>query len=538
MKIRGDILRTYQTLHTWTGITAGLLLFIGFFAGALTMFQSEIRQWATPPAHHLAQIKLEQFDSLIKQTLAQSPQAHQEFTINLTDQQSPITWFEQGKSRGLRLDDQLRQGTLDQQGNLVSELSAVNELTSLIDFLHRTAGIIGEIGHDHAGIYILGIAGIAYFLALVSGVIFLLPTLTKTFFALRDKKGPGRFWLDSHNLVGLTSLPYHVVISFTVVVFAFHDFLYGGLSVVYGEQPMFERHQAAVVYQLSELPPVAQQIQKALDFAPGFTVTSVHFTNIDTRQAMASFNMLNDQAMMRGPSTDSLWMDPFTLEIINSSYPQGDEGIWGRMVNTIFAIHFGSYGGDLGRWLYFIMGLGGAFLFYSGNLLWLEKRRKKQTTEQAKSTKIMAALTVGVCLGSMAGLAVCIMATKWLNLWSVNVNNYYMGLYYLTFFAVIAYAFTRGAAVAAIHCLQLLALSCLLIPTTSLIAMLWPDLGLWPWHNTAAMSVELVAGLFAIAFYMLARRTKLRATTGPANSLWHIPAARNDEITAQAALST
>ncbi|XQF91454.1 PepSY domain-containing protein (plasmid) [Pseudoalteromonas espejiana] len=36
----------------------------------------------------------------------------------------------------------------------------------------------------------------------MSGVIILLPTLVKTFFAIRKRKGPSRFWLDSHNLVG------------------------------------------------------------------------------------------------------------------------------------------------------------------------------------------------------------------------------------------------------------------------------------------------------------------------------------------------
>ena len=65
MKIRSDILRTYQSIHTWTGITTGLVLFIAFFAGSLTMFKPQIEQWATPPSQQLAPISSAQLDNLI-----------------------------------------------------------------------------------------------------------------------------------------------------------------------------------------------------------------------------------------------------------------------------------------------------------------------------------------------------------------------------------------------------------------------------------------------------------------------------------------
>lgn len=48
-------------------------------------------------------------------------------------------------------------------------------------------------------------------------------------------KGTNRFWLDSHNVVGIISLPFHLIIALTVVVFAFHDVFYDGLSLVYGD---------------------------------------------------------------------------------------------------------------------------------------------------------------------------------------------------------------------------------------------------------------------------------------------------------------
>ena len=54
-----------------------------------------------------------------------------------------------------------------------------------------------------------------------------------------------------------------------------------------------------------------------------------------------------------------------------------------------------------------ILGLGGAFLFYSGNLLWIESRLKRQKNlesalpQQRNDAKAIANLTVGACLGGI-----------------------------------------------------------------------------------------------------------------------------------------
>lgn len=62
-----------------------------------------------------------------------------------------------------------------------------------------------------------------YTLALPSGVIVLLPTLAKKFFALRVGKNLKRMWLDARNVVGILSLPFPLVTVQSAVVFAYHD---------------------------------------------------------------------------------------------------------------------------------------------------------------------------------------------------------------------------------------------------------------------------------------------------------------------------
>ncbi len=528
MRIRADILRTYQSIHTWTGITTGLLLFIAFFAGALTMFKPQIEQWATPPTQTLQQVPITQLDKLIQAAINNSEKAKDGFIISFNDDDSPIKWYEKGGGRGLRLDDHLRHASFNENGEWFSQASSTNELGTLVDQLHRTAGIIGNIGHEDLGVLILGLAAALYFLALISGVIVLLPTLVKNLFALRQHKGVNRFWLDSHNLVGVVSLPFHLIIAWTVVVFAFHDMFYGGLSILYGDKPLFEpRERSTIEYSVSQLHSIDSYIAEVTPLAEGYQIASMEFSQLNSTSPSLAVELQASGKIMRGGYSDFIYMHPYTLAVQYNTISQIEEGLYGPVVNSLFALHFGNYAGSFGRWLYFALGLLGAFLFYSGNLLWLEKRRQKQAA-QRKATKIMASLTIGVCLGSMLGVAVSMLATKWLYLLSEQINSYYLSCYYIAFFAALAYSFARGAAVAAISLLRLLAICCLLIPVTSLIALLLPQLAIWTATDLASITIEAISLIFALLFFIAANKAHHRAYFGEADSIWAVAHQQSD----------
>lgn len=526
MKLRSDVLRLYQSIHTWTGIVAGIVLFIGFYAGSLTMFKGAIEAWSMPPSLTLAQVPTEKLDELVVKALAHDDKAKTGFRLSLADEhQSPMTWYQQGSERELSMSHRIWHASLDDQGQLVTQLSTPSELAELIDQLHRTAGIAGEVGHDQAGVYVLGIAAFLYFVALVSGVIFLLPSLTKSFFALRKDKGESRFWLDAHNLVGITSLPFHLVISLTVIVFAFHDQLYDGLKlVVYGDKPLFAQPAPnRTPYALTDLPRVETVLAQVKTLAPDYQVHEMTYMNLDNPRATLRLGLYNPNGFMRGPVTDYLYMHPYTLAVTNSTLGTSETGLWSRTVAVFFGLHFGSYGGDLGRWVYFFLGLSGAFLFYSGNLLWLEKRRQKQADEQSRASRLMASATVGICLGSVAALAVSMLLGKWLYSHFDNINYVYLWLYYAVFSLLVFYAFWRGAARAALLMLPLCAGVTLAMPITSILAFIAPQLGLWSPYTGATLGVDLVALGFSAMFYSGYRLTRQRVFYGPQDSVWAMP---------------
>lgn len=512
MKVRADILRRYQSVHTWTGILTSLVLFIGFYAGSLTMFKAELSEWAMPAQTQLAQVTQDKLEPLVHHAWQQFPESRSGFVLSFDEHASPLRWYEKGGGRGLRLDDQLRFATLNESCVLVTQAAQQNELGNLIDHLHRTAGIPGELGHEEIGVLVMGVASVLYFLALVSGVVFLLPTLVKSFFALRANKGASRLWLDVHNLIGMLSLPFHIIIAWTVVVFAFHDVFYDGLSQFYGDTPMFERSaRSTEVYELASLPPMQHFIDNAAQLAPGYHLREIHFAGLDTANPTAEYRVVKDLQMMRGGDYDVIYTHAFTDAVSYSSVDSDADKPYGPVVKAVFSLHFGNFADIAGKWLYFIMGGLGAVLFYTGNLLWLDKRVRKHKGI-TPSTSIMARLTLGVCLGSMLAVAVSMVMNGIYTALQWPVNYALLTTYYAVFAMALMYAFMQRIPRAAIHLQVALAVVCTAIAL----------IGLLHWQDDWAIAVT--STVLAIMFARMAQKTRQRGMSGEHSALWSLSA--------------
>jgi hypothetical protein len=523
--MRTDILKTYKTLHTWTGLICGIALFICFFAGALTMFEEQLDRWATPPQQKLPWIEREKLPQLIERLQQEQPQIYKGFTVHVSERENtlaPISWTDRGESQNTYW-----YASLDADDNLLVAQREPSQMADLIDHLHQTAGIPGK-GHHYYGVYVMGAIAILYALALFSGVILLLPTLAKDFFAVRKGKNLKRFWLDTHNVIGITSLPFHIVITLTVIVFAFHDQFYDALQeAVYGDRPIFERSppsplnpdQARKLWMPDEL------LARTYELSPAFTPREIHYSRLNNAGASARIAGENDAHMLRGANRGFVTFDAYTGDATSLEYLPGYEDSWTDVLNAFFALHFGNYGGSWVRWIYFALGLSGAYLFYSGNLLWIESRRRKQRRDgavlaQPFNVQVMAALTVGSCWGCVAAVISSMVIGKWWGSFSVTPNGSYLWSYYLIFIAAVAWAFWAGAARALVHLLWLCAGACAALLVTGIIGALIPGKGLWLHTSGATLAVEATALIGGLAFALMAHRTRQRVQFGPHDSIW------------------
>lgn len=507
--MRADIIRVYKSVHTWTGIVCGFVLFIAFYAGAVTMFEEPLSRWATPRAPS-APSSLEHSTQLIADTLAARPDARKEFTLHLGDEghvPARISW-----TRG-RGDRQPWTADYTEAGELRVEQSQPSGLAQFIDQLHRSGGLPGN---EELTEFIMGLVSLAYAVALVSGVIIVLPSLVKDFFALRVGKNLKRMWLDAHNVIGIASLPFHIVIAVTAMIFGLHDQIYSsqGQLVYNGNMAQIMKASSpnnAVKPDPSPADMLSPQelLARVRDFAPEFEPTALRYRAPGTLGATVRVSGNDSRFMLR---EGFLLISPVSGKIVDTTYFPGQQNAWTAPVSAAFSLHMGTFGGAPVRWAYFALGLAGAVLFYTGNLLWIETRRKNQRGAepvlQKRAAYWLSAATVGVCVGSMAGISVIIAASKLLQ------GELHLPLYYTVFAACCGWAFWRGAAKAGAELLWFAAAATALIPA----ATLWQHWQGMAWQHV--YGIDIGAACCALVFARLARAAQRRQRSGVATSVW------------------
>lgn len=516
--MRADIVRTYKDVHSWVGIVSGLALFIAFYAGAITMFEGPLQRWASPPPELSAPPSLERTPQLIERVLAGHPEARKAYQVHMaTGPENParVSW-----STGTRRNPGVTYyASLDAAGALEVSTRGPSEVAQLIDVLHRRVGLPFR---DGISIPVMGAIALLYAVAIVSGVICLLPSLVKDLFALRFGGNLKRMWLDLHNVLGLFSLPFHVVMALTSVIFAFHDPFYDAQGAVQriGAPQVVVRGETHASSDAGEVLPPAELVRRIERQLPGFTLHSIRYEIHPGEGPHGRIQGSDPRYGLRGATYGVGEVDTVTGEIIQRDYLPGVQDGWFATVSSFFALHFGNYGGAPVRWSYFLLGLAGAFLFHSGNLLWIESRRRKErrsgAVEQTRATRLLGALTVGVPLGCIAGISVTIAAAKWLPQELADAASWHSRIYYSVFVFAVIWSLARGAGRAGAELLWMAAAATALIPLASLMAVA----GIGWSHGGSDRLVEGVAIVGAIGFALMARAAGRRATDGPRDSVW------------------
>lgn len=531
--IRAEIIKLYKTVHTWTGITCGFALFIAFYAGALTMFQEPIARWASPPAVGVAAVPLDDAPRLIELVAAAHPQAREEgIKLHLRgyeNEPARVTWEEDAPHQEGQPHEHVHWwATLAPDGTLLAKQEEPSELAEFIDAIHMRVGI-----PDPWGSYFMGVVSLLYGVALIAGVIVLLPSLVKDFFALRIGKNLKRMWLDAHNVVGITSLPFHLAMAITATALSLSGELWSMQEIViFGgkQETLMERdnepfERPEPTGQAAAMMPPSQLLQKLKAHAPDLEPRFMIFRDVGDKAASVRIPGA-ERGYVGDTHLGGVMMSAVTGDVLKDGSLPSRQDPDRRVAETFYGLHTGQYERPTMTWAYFFLGFSGAWLFYSGNLLWIETRRRKARqggeVEQSCSTRFLGSATVGVCLGCVAGLSLTIVAAKWLHGRVADLNHWHEVVYYVVFLGSVAWAFGWGAARSAVHLLWLSSAATMAIPLTTMLAALLPAPGMWAHGSFATIGVDVVAFIGALCFAWMAVATTRRIKTGPADSIWSI----------------
>ncbi len=522
--MKSATLRLYQTLHTWVGLMAGWALFIAFFAGAITVFHDELHAWQDPQRSRsaaAAPVDGAAVDRFVSALVRAHPAAAADVYVDLPTRHEPSLtayWQAQGAWR-TTTDAKLAAGRTAPED--IALAPTRGELANFINDLHYA------LGFPNVGIYFMGVVSVLYGLALVSGVLLHLPRLKKDLLAVRHGRNLKRFWMDVHNVLGLFSLPFHLIFAMTapllclgmVLAMVFNTLAFDSRLLEAVPRLTTAAGTVAAAGRPAPLLPATQVLAAARDATGAdFTPRSIHFQHIGDAHAVAE---------LRGRSSRAL--GDYGSLAIRAAAGQADSGrLLGNQTadardanhaiySVVYGLHFGTYGDVALRLAYFVMGIAGAFVFYSGNLLWIESRRKQRKPAQPRVHRLLAQATVGICIGCCAGVMATFPAAL---LWPERAVTL---TYYPVFTGALAWALLRPPARGAVELLCAAAGFALLAPITNAVVtgdhLLRTALnGQW---NIAGFDLGALA--LACGFIALARTTLRRARHGVPDSVWALP---------------
>jgi uncharacterized iron-regulated membrane protein len=520
MKFSSQTLRTFTTLHTWVGLVAGFALFVAFYAGALTLFHHDLPLWQTPHAVDTPAASLDDAQRLLDGVLARHPtaRAHVGMTFPGADHPQPIAYWQDAKGTWLYawLDHYDGSVTPPQTG-----------LAELVNELHYSLGL------PVAGTYLMGIVSLLYGVALLSGLVIHLPKLLGDLFALRPGRNLKQMWQDAHNVIGVLSLPFHLMFAVTGALLCLVFLQMAALNPLIFDGKLLQAVPAAMdtapVREPSGQPGAGTQLrmlharaievaraQGVADFEPAFLKLA------HAGDANATIEITGESGGTLGP-LGAVGLDAASGRLLSSQLP-GQRDANHATLSAAYALHFGEFGNGVVVWLYFLLGLGGAFLFYSGNLLWIESRRKRRQVEQGRAQINMARATVGVCIGLCVAVSASFVGAQILEQVAPQaVDHGIRWICFATWAACALWAALRRPDQAARELLWAAAVS------TALVAVAHGGLtGYWPWTSAARgywplFWVDAVALALAFGFATLARASLRRARHGDPNSVWSAP---------------
>ena len=522
--MKPNTLRVFNTLHTWVGLMAGWALFIAFFAGAITVFHHELHVWQNPArlaGHHAAEVQVDgpAVDAFVQKLITVHPDAANSVYVGLPSKEEPDfnAYWQDKAGEWHTMNGERLNGDKAAQ-NKTSLDHVTGELSAFLNALHYSLGL------GMNGMYFMGVISVLYGLALVSGVILHLPRLKKDLFSVRPGRNLKRFWMDTHNVLGLFSLPFHLIFAITgaffclslVMVMVFNMLTFDGklfevVPRVTGATPeVTASGRASPTMASAQLLAIARE-----HGGERFTPSAIRFQRYGDANAVAEVRGDSVRALGNGGAVGihAAANEPNAGQLI-ANQTAGARDTNHMVYSAMFALHYGTYGDLAVRFVYLLAGLAGAFLFYSGNLLWIETRRKSRQAEQPRVHKLLAQATVGVCIGTCIGVALCFPAAL---LWPERAVSY---VFWPVFALAVAWALVRPPIRAAVELLYVAALATLTVPVSNwvltgdhLVAAALN--GRWIIAGFDIGAIALAAGYVA-----LARATQRRAQNGPAESVW------------------
>ena len=368
---RDDItrLRRWALVHKWTSLACTAFLLLFCITGLPLIFTDELRELLSdePPFAELpAGTPNANLDRIVATAKEKRPDHHVWFVFVDDDEPKvlvgmlPSPTADPKTARRLRFDART--------GELMNEIEPTD--VRPLTFLDLMLRLHRDLFADLPGELFLGFMGLVFVVAVVSGGVLYAP------FARRQKFGELRgasrrlWWLDLHNMLGVVTIAWAVVVGATGVM--------NELS-----RPLFAVWQRTDVAEMLK-PYRGQSVPEAASFSSVQAAFDLAAKTLPDRRPIS---VVFPNARIGSPHHYLVWtkgnaaltarlFTPVLVDVVSGGLTSVVEMPWYlRTLQVSRPLHFGDYGGMPLKIIWALLDLVTIFVLGSGLYLWLSRRR-------------------------------------------------------------------------------------------------------------------------------------------------------------------
>ena len=403
---RAKSLEALSWLHTCLGLSLGAVLFAIFWMGTLSVFDREIDRWMMPSTRVSAPVQPFSADAVFRRNRAKAIGSPL-WVLTLPSDREPVARLQfapvGSRERAAKIERSHKGIPLPRERLAIF---LVDPATGAILPDPGTLGATGfffplhwhlMLGEGSIGQWIVGAAGLAMLVSIISGVMIHRKIFVQ-FFTLRTSKRGGRMLLDLHNAAGVMAMPFHAMITFSGLAIFYFFYFPAPLNLTHqgGERQLFIESRSGYsrprAGRPADMASLDRMIGDAKELWGSGQAARVTITFPGDANAYVQVTRTVNDLVPNNPQP--IYFDAATGSLIKFS------GI--RPVATaqryIAGLHFIAFNDWVLRWLYFMFGLIGCGMIATGALFWSRKRRKSHGPSAG------AALVKSLTVASTTGL--------------------------------------------------------------------------------------------------------------------------------------
>lgn len=429
--------QSQATLHTWSGLLVGWVLFVVFVAGTAAYWREALNRWAQPELPRITDPARVLHGS--QAFLARrAPDAKTWFiTVPSERSASGVVFWVPGADAPPRKSRRETLALIDADGQPV-----VARETRGGDFFYRFHFDLQYVPVLWAR-WVVGVCAMFMLVAILSGIV-THKKIFRDFFTFRGGRGQ-RSWLDGHNAAAVLGLPFHLMITYTGLVTLMTMLMpwaaianYGDSTALFGQlfpqAPAVARTGTRVP--LVDLTTLLRDGERRL----GAPVEYIAVTAPGDASARVTLSQSNHTTL--SSYTPTLTYDGVSGRLVWASPAAGAAVL---TAGSMIGLHAGRFADTPLRWLYFLCGVGGSIMVASGLVLWTVKRREKlpDPARPHLGFRIVERLNIGFVAGFPTAMAGFLWANRLLPLRMPNRAEAEINAMFLIWAALLLHAFVR-----------------------------------------------------------------------------------------------